>query len=284
MTPDPPVAVPMPIIQNKNSVSPANELSSGSSIKACGCVSGLEKGGTNNKTLNSGNEVFYPPDDGSGEGVRGGHMCGTPIPHPEQAWTSKARRLLFKSFCIRPLQLKFENAAHEKYYQVYARKQKIVHFVSILIFNLCFAAVLIVLSAYKYDDSKIALLIVISASLVLSISAFVAYKLKYVAEKSLVPLSYILWMLLLVQVFVKLIANSRYETHNTGDTTSWVLLLCFFTYVVLPARRLYCFLLSLGINALHMTVTLVQCHLSDTCNTNYVYRKQVSFPIKFQRL
>lgn len=192
------------------------------------------------------------------------------------SWLQRSQQAVTNSFCKLKTSLKFEDESLERFYSIYSSKQRVLQFMSILIFNLSFAGILIVLTAYSYDNSKIPSLIMISTSIIISISILIAFRKNRIAGTTLVALSYLLWLLILLQIFVKLLGNSAKAGKFTGDMTVWLLLLCYFTYIVLPARRIYCLVLSVGVNVVHISVLLIHCELGSHCEKHYVQHTQVS--------
>jgi len=185
-------------------------------------------------------------------------------PRISQAWLDYDMPSCFQAcFQVSQLNLAFKDETLERFYQAYSSKQKVVYFVSILIFNICFAGVMIFLSSYEYSSNKIPILALISSSLMLSIIATAAYKKNYITGATLIALCYLLWVLIFLQIFVKILTSDF--TMTTGDNTCWLLILNYFTYVVLPARRLYCFILSIGVNVIHLLVVIIYCYLNDQC-------------------
>lgn len=194
-----------------------------------------------------------------------------------ESWISQAQRI-FPKFCFNrnSCQLQFDDDSLEQFYRIYSSKQNILHFLSILIFNLSFAIILVMLTAFSYSDSKIPSLVMISTSLIITSGTLVAYKRNLIAGTTLVALSYLLWLLILLQIFVKLLGSSNLSKHYTGDTTVWLLLLCYFSYIVLPAKRVYCLALSISVNLVHISVLLIHCELGTSCEKEYVQKSQVN--------
>ena len=196
----------------------------------------------------------------------------------KDSWLNKSQRVISKScFNVSSCQLQFDDESLEQFYRIYSSKQNILHFMSILIFNLSFALILVLLTAFSYSDSKIPSLVMISTSLVITSCTLVAYKRNLIAGTTLVALSYLLWLLILLQIFVKLLGSSNLSKHYTGDTTVWLLLLCYFSYIVLPAKRIYCLALGISVNLVHISVLLIHCELGVSCEKEYVQKTQVLY-------
>lgn len=209
---------------------------------------------------------------------------------PKSSWQKKAKSVISMSACClsRHCGLTFHDESLEQFYKIYSNKQKVLHFMSILVFNFCLAVILMTLNIYSYEDRKIPSLVVISASLVITVSVFVAFRNEYIAGTTVAVLSYLIWLLILLQIVMKLLSSNGSQEdlsrQHTGDTTVWVLLLCYFAYVVLPARRVFCMIFSVSINIAHLSILLIRCHLnSDTCDREYVFSTQVNNASLYRR-
>lgn len=256
----------MPIC-TRNSVTPIVELKGGDFDRSTS-VSEIEHVGKDG--INNGVSPLR-----NGESIDGSAKSMLP-PSSRQAWTAKVYQLVADKICSKTLRLKFDDNELERFYKLYSSRHKVVHFTSILVFNLCLSTVLIFTSTYNYSHSKIPSLIMAIVSCIIGCLSLALHRRSIITGAAVIALSYLLWLLLLLEIFVKLISQPLGSGEMVGDSTSWLLLLCYFTSVVLPARRLSRFIISIFVCAVHTAVVVIHCKLSTTCLSDYVLRNQVS--------
>ncbi|XP_040454334.1 adenylate cyclase type 3 isoform X2 [Falco naumanni] len=159
------------------------------------------------------------------------------------------------------MRLTFAPESLENLYQTYFRRQRHETLLVLVVFAALFDCYVLVMCAVVYTADKLAPLLAAAAGLVAHVLLFILCKYRLLPERVARRfLPYILWVLILAQIFCYLGLNFS-RSPEASDTVGWQAFFVFSFFITLPLRLAPIVLItaiSCGIHTLVLGVTIAQ--------------------------
>ncbi|XP_046574619.1 adenylate cyclase type 3-like [Haliotis rubra] len=136
----------------------------------------------------------------------------------------------------------FRNNMDEKLYRIYYKRQKLDLIDSFVFFSSIFDVYVLVMATLKYSENEITKIAIVALLLFVNIIIFVLCHIQRISVAVRSNVAYVIWMLLIIQIFFDLSWNSNSGLPSEGVT--WIVVLVYLTYVMLPVTLALCILLA----------------------------------------
>ncbi len=123
------------------------------------------------------------------------------------------------------------------------------------IFSILFDAHVIILEGLRYSDAKIPKIALFAILLALNLFLQVLWHVPKVAGTVRARLALVIWIIMLAEILAELAVDSNSTRPSEGVT--WVVILVYLTYVMLPMTLQICLLLSSAASVVYVCVILV---------------------------
>ncbi|NXN94215.1 ADCY3 cyclase, partial [Rhinopomastus cyanomelas] len=176
------------------------------------------------------------------------------------------------------MRLTFAPESLENLYQTYFRRQRHETLLVLVVFAILFNCYVLVMCALAYNADKLAPALAAATGLVAHALLFILCKYKLLPERVARRfLPYILWVLILAQIFCYLALNFSHSP-EASDTVGWQAFFVFSFFITLPLRLAPIVLItavSCGVHTLVLGVTVAQ-QQQDTLDEGTLLRQLLS--------
>ncbi|XP_067664483.1 adenylate cyclase type 3-like [Haliotis asinina] len=144
----------------------------------------------------------------------------------------------------------FRNVMDEKLYRIYYKRQKLHLVDSFVLLSCIFDVYVLIMAILKYSENEITKIAIVALLLFVNIVIFVLCHIQRLLVVVRSNVVYVIWILLIIQIFFDLSWNSNSGLPSEGVT--WIVVLVYMTYVMLPVTLALCILLSCLVSVGHV--------------------------------
>ncbi|XP_071097413.1 adenylate cyclase type 3-like [Haliotis cracherodii] len=149
----------------------------------------------------------------------------------------------------------FRDKVDERLYRIYYKRQKLDMIDSFVVFSAIFDVYILVMAILKYSENEITKIAIVALLLFVNILLLVLCHIQRISVAMRSNVAYVIWTLLTIQIFFDLSWNSNSGLPSEGIT--WLVVLVYLTYVMLPVKLLLCILLASLVSVGHMCAVII---------------------------
>lgn len=149
----------------------------------------------------------------------------------------------------------FRDKVDERLYRIYYKRQKLDMIDSFVVFSAIFDVYILVMAILKYSENEITKIAIVALLLFVNILLFVFCHIQRISVAMRSNVAYVIWTLLTIQIFFDLSWNSNSGLPSEGVT--WLVVLVYLTYVMLPVKLVLCILLASLVSVGHVCAVII---------------------------